>query len=320
MRLCTMTMGDSDRRTDAEKLLGALLEALGDDAIDVRLFDPASPQFEGFLNTSWGELETSEFVVSTPVPPDFFYRLTPSGWIEALVRHGFLNDEGIRGRLADFAAALKAKVKGRTASAVVDLDSLASETGIPAGWIFNAVDSRLINRIHRRRDASWLEGARGRLVVVPADFGMTEIDLFGDIRSQNEQLREELAAVREEISEYKCPHCSAPLSSRNDVDLDEHTIGTVESFECGYSTVDGWVESPCPSDSAFPKLEDFELRATLRANPLIPKEQWWSCFAVGKTPMAKKVALRSASGRTEAEARDRVIEQYQRISKAWHRH
>jgi hypothetical protein len=235
-----------------------------------------------------------------------------------LLRRGFLDDESVQGRLAELTATLKRKVKGRTASAVVDLDSAAEESGISPGWIFNAIDSRLINRVHRRRDASWLEGARGRLIVVPVDFGMTEIDLFGDIRSQNEQLREELAAVKDEISEYKCPHCSAPLSSRNDVDLDKHTIGTVESFACGYTSVDGWVESPCPSDPKFPRLEDFELRTTCKANALVPNDQWWTCFAVGKTPMAKKVPLHSAPGRTEAEARSRVVEQYQRISKPWH--
>ncbi len=307
-----MTIADSDRRTDAEKLLGALLEALGEDAIDTRLFDPNSPEFDSFLRTSWSELETSEFVASASVPPSFFYRLTPSGWVEALLRRGFLDDEGVKSRLAGLAATLKGKVKGRTASAVVDLDSLARESGIPAGWIFNAVDSRLINRAHRRRDASWFEGARGRLVVVPADFGMTEIDLFGDIRSQNEQLREELAAVKDEISIYKCPHCSAELSGRHDADLDEHTIGTVESFACGYTTVDGWVESPCPSDPKFPKLEDFEMRTNFD-----PKCNQWTCAAIGKTPMAQKVHLGSAPGRTETESKQRVIECYERISKPW---
>jgi hypothetical protein len=141
---------------------------------------------------------------------------------------------------------------------------------------------------------------------------MTEIDLFGDIRSQNEELREELAAIKEEISEYKCPHCSAPLSSRNEVDLDEHTSDTVESFACGYSTLGGFVESPCPSDAKFPKLEDFEMHTSFN-----PKYKEWTCFATGKTPIAKKVSLGSAAGRTEAEARQSVIEHYEHLRNPW---
>jgi len=313
-----MTKADEDRRSDAEKLLGALLEELREDAIDVRLFDPGRTEYAGFLKTSWSELEASEFIVSTPVPPAFFYRLTPSGWIEALVRRGFLEDQSVRSRLATLASVLKRKIKGRTASAVATLDGLAQESAIPAGWIFNVVDSRLINRIYHKRDASWLEGARGRLVAVPADFGMTEIDLFGDIRTQNEQLQGELAAIKDEITEYRCPHCSAPLSSRANIDLDEHTSGTVESFACGYSTVEGWVESPCPSDPKFPQLEDFELRTSRRAsNPLILDRDEWTCSAVGKTPMAKKVHLLSANGRTEEEAKERVVERYHRFRKPW---
>jgi len=313
-----MTKADADRCSDAVKLLVALLEELGDDAIDVRLFDAGHPEYAAFLNTSWSELEASEFIVSTPVPPAFFYRFTPSGWIEALVRRGFLEDQGVKSRLAKLAAVLKHKVRGRTAAAVVTLDSLAQESAVPAGWVFNVVDSRLMNRVYHRRDASWLGGARGRLVAVPADFGMKEIDLFGDIRSQNEQLQEELAAIKDEITEYRCPHCSAPLISRNEIDLDEHTSDTVESFACGYSTLGGFVESPCPSDPKFPKLEDFELRTSRRtSNPLIQDRDEWTCSAVGKTPMAKKLHLSSASGRTEEEAKERVVERYNLFRKPW---
>jgi hypothetical protein len=138
-----------------------------------------------------------------------------------------------------------------------------------------------------------------------------------DVRAQNEQLQEELATTKDEIREFRCPHCSAPLTSRAEVDLDEHTSDSVESFACGYSTLGGFVESPCPSDPKFPKLEDFELRCTCKANPLTPKDRWWTCSAVGNTPMAKKVHVGSAVGRTEAEAKQKVIEQYERISKRW---
>src|SRR5271157_612163 len=300
-----MTVADSDRRTDAEKLLTLLLEQLGDNAIDIQLFNSNDSAFAAFLNTSWSELEASEFIVSTPVPPSFYYRMTAVGWIEALVRRGFLDDESVNKRVGLLAAALKRRVKGRATSAAVSLDIVAQETGIPSGWVFNAIDSRLLNRISLRRDAFWLEGARGRLIAIPQDFGVAEIDLFDDIRSQNEQLRGELTAIRDELGEYRCPHCSAPLSIRNDVDLDEHTIGTVESFACGYSSIDGFLESPCPSDPKLPKLEDFELRTSRRmSNPLIRDRDEWTCSPVGKTPMAKKLHLSSASGSTEAEAKE----------------
>jgi hypothetical protein len=43
-----MTVADSDRRTDAEKLLGALLEALGEGAIDTHLFESSRPRVRLF--------------------------------------------------------------------------------------------------------------------------------------------------------------------------------------------------------------------------------------------------------------------------------
>jgi rubrerythrin len=74
----------------------------------------------------------------------------------------------------------------------------------------------------------------------------------------SEDLHEELRAAREMIQEYQCPHCGSPLSQRTSVHLSEHDDGLIESFECGYSHLDGQLHRPCPSDPRFPRLTDYD--------------------------------------------------------------
>jgi hypothetical protein len=135
-----------------------------------------------------------------------------------------------------------------------------------------------------------------------------------DLQLQIQQAREELEATKEALAEYRCPYCEAPICSRVDAPLDanERDWDVVEHFECGYSHFGGQVQRPCPADPRFPGFGDYDLRfSELTTDPL-----WkWSCFAVGKTPMAKLLSLNRGLGRTQEEAAARVKESYDYYAK-----
>jgi len=135
-----------------------------------------------------------------------------------------------------------------------------------------------------------------------------------DLQVQIEQAREELEAAKEDLAEYRCPYCEAPLSSRNEAPLDENERDwdTVEHFECGYSHFGGQVQSPCPADPKFPRFEDYNLQfSELKTDPL-----WkWSCVALGKTPTARLLSLTPGLGRTQEEAAAHLKESYDRYAK-----
>jgi hypothetical protein len=139
-------------------------------------------------------------------------------------------------------------------------------------------------------------------------------EAMADLQTQIEQGREELEAAKEDLAEYRCPYCEAPLSSRNEapVDASERDWDTVEHFACGYSHFGGQVQSPCPSDPKFPRFEDYDLQfSELKTEPL-----WkWSCIALGKTPMARLLFLTQGLGRTQEEAAQHVKESYDRYAK-----
>jgi hypothetical protein len=137
-----------------------------------------------------------------------------------------------------------------------------------------------------------------------------------DLQAEIERVREELEAAKEDLAEYRCPYCSAPISSRVDAPIDEEQRdwGTVEHFMCGYSHFDGQAQSPCPCDPKFPRFEDYELCfMELTTDPL-----WkWSCVAFGKTRMAKLLSLTNGLGKTQEEAAARVKESYDHYAKKY---
>lgn len=135
-----------------------------------------------------------------------------------------------------------------------------------------------------------------------------------ELQKEINHTRQALEEAREELSEYRCPFCGAPLAIRIDAPLDpeQKHWDLREEFECGYQTFGGYVERPCPADPKFPAFTEYELRFFNR-----PEEpQWkWQCYAMGKTEMARKLQLSLGYGRTQEEAERSVREQYERYAR-----
>ncbi len=123
-------------------------------------------------------------------------------------------------------------------------------------------------------------------------------------------LQEEIEDLRHQISEYQCPHCAAPLSSRipAPADPEEKHWDERETYECGFQTFGGMIERPCPKDPRFPRLEDYEIECQPDDNNRQGFE--WQCNAFPKTDMARKVDLQTAYGQSEEEARRKLHATY----------
>lgn len=122
--------------------------------------------------------------------------------------------------------------------------------------------------------------------------------------------------LQEQLGEYRCPHCRAPLTSRvhAPADPEQKYWDDREEFECGYRTFGGQIEQPCPSDPAFPEFGDYDL--CLHSTPEDP--DWkWHCFAWGRTDMARRLELPVGSGATRGEAEQSVRESYKQYARKW---
>jgi len=129
--------------------------------------------------------------------------------------------------------------------------------------------------------------------------------------------REQIEQIRMEFKDYLCPFCGSELTSRIDAPADplEDHWDVRESFSCGFQRFGNFVEQPCPSDPHFPRFEDYELHFSHNPEEPILK---WQCIAVGKTNMARKLRLDIGFGETQDDARNQIIENYERYANKKH--
>ena len=172
-----MTVAKQERENNHSTALTSMLERLGDGAIDTTLFDAEAPSYaETVLRTTWVELTRGKYVSKVQRAQ---YRLTPKGWLAALALSGAAQSVAYQQRLGNVLAAMKAHVKGRQESKVVDLPTLAADSHEPEGFIFNIVEGRASSPVSTgRRGAKWFDGERGRLVEIPVDFNMEPVDIL----------------------------------------------------------------------------------------------------------------------------------------------
>jgi len=303
-----MTLSEEMRRTDALALLKVIFWNVGDAPIDCTFFDSSDATYAGFKSTSWEELCSDGLLLKKI---DALYALTPKGWSEALLRAGVHSTPEFATRIGHMAKSLKDEVKGRHQPAIRTLDHIVSSSGLPHGWVFNVIDSHLICRLHGKRDASWLEGARGRVVEIPRDFGLIEIDLFADVRAENLKLHETVERIEELYSDFRCRICAAPLIARHEW---EHQYGWEEASEyaCGRTQGAPNGDVPCAQSPEFPKFEDFVLLTKQEGDI-------WFCFAHGskEARVAQLIQLPQTHGRSEEEAKEKMREAFIVRSRPW---
>lgn len=120
-----------------------------------------------------------------------------------------------------------------------------------------------------------------------------------------QSLQEELEDVKYELSEYRCPHCQAPLYERTNIDPEPEIGGggLGEEFLCGYITLDEREISPCPADPTFPKLDEYEFVITASSNGYYGNLK-------SKTENARRLNFSMGFGQTEELAKQELIKRY----------
>ncbi|MBI3694019.1 MAG: hypothetical protein HY238_04145 [Acidobacteria bacterium] len=139
------------------------------DSVDVEV---RRPPFDAILRTTWRELSEEGLIHAWASER---YGLTGNGWLEGLRITKRLDAPAFRQKMSQLAASLKrhVDVDGRREDAFVYLDSLAGETSLSQDFIFNAIESRLLDHEFNMRGAYWESHHKpGTLIRVPLNFGM----------------------------------------------------------------------------------------------------------------------------------------------------
>jgi hypothetical protein len=156
-----------------------MLERLGDHPVWAHEAEPSEEGFTETLQTTWRELLDDGLIddeASVLRHPRF--RLTTYGWIRALTLSGAIDLPEMRERCTRLARSLKAIVKGREShyDEFVSIDEIASDSGLPAGWVFNAIKGRLLGVVFPddRWDAQ-IDPKSSRYVRVSPTFGLNHL-------------------------------------------------------------------------------------------------------------------------------------------------
>ena len=145
-----MTVSSERREADIEKCLLRMADSIGDGYYFEQLF--AVKDFDDILPTTWRELEEHGFVQGKHAFGNPQYQLTAHGWIEALRLRAGLDDPELRRRAIVLVQALKTIVDGRDQihDSLADERQLAPSSGLPAGWIHNAMKAGLLQELFPR--------------------------------------------------------------------------------------------------------------------------------------------------------------------------
>jgi hypothetical protein len=136
--------------------------------------DVACRPFDLLPRTTWVDLSDIGVIERVSAFGAEQYRLTLAGWLHALKEVQGLDHPAVLHRCEMLTQALTSIVKGRAAGhdVLADVWTIQVRAQLPLGWIFNAIESGLLQQVfpNETMNASWDRPSRA--FRVPATFGM----------------------------------------------------------------------------------------------------------------------------------------------------
>ena len=168
-----MTLSKRDRLDSLALALRLMMDGL-EEPYEWQEHDANCAKFAGVHRTTWQELDRRGLVKARTFDR---YELTGPGWIAGLKATGRFQDPEFKKDVGRVAAALKAKVKGRSGPGFADRTELACDTGLSEFFIYDVIDSGLLSEIFGRIGATWaLEDPMKNSIDIPPDFDEVILD------------------------------------------------------------------------------------------------------------------------------------------------
>jgi hypothetical protein len=165
-----MSLSNADRLVNIQDTLRIALIHLGDNAISAKWLDESDQAFANVFPTTWKHLTDTWHAIERHTHTSRSYELTGLGWRKALEVSGELERPEFKERLGKLCAAFKDTLKDRQNPAFPMLREFAEQTGIPWQFIFNVIESGVIEYCFKQRGVGWYK--RGAVIRIPIDVGL----------------------------------------------------------------------------------------------------------------------------------------------------
>jgi hypothetical protein len=169
-----MSVSEKDRLDNIELALRLMMQDLGE-PYGWQEHDAKTAKFGPVLRTTWEELAERGLVNARTFDR---YELTGPGWIAGLRVAGAFEDDEFRRKSGLLQKALKARIKpeNRDQWGSADRTELANETGLSEFFVYDAIDSHLLEALFDIVDAGWAEGDEMKNYIdIPPRFGLKRL-------------------------------------------------------------------------------------------------------------------------------------------------
>jgi hypothetical protein len=166
-----VTVAKRDRDEDLKNAVRLIMADVGENWFALLFVDAEKEPYNAILPTTWREMTRRRLVNDIGWNQ---YNLTALGWFYGVEILDLRNREPFRNQMSALSAALKRNVKetGRREDALVDIYTLAKESGVSENFVRNAIASRLLDKAFILRGAYFPpEDKMQNYVVIPLDYG-----------------------------------------------------------------------------------------------------------------------------------------------------
>lgn len=141
-----MTISYDDQIANRRMLMSRLVTTIGDDDVYAHTFNPDSVAFRDILATSWAHMRINRYPTTAKGPNERCCRLTEIGWSRSIEETGGLEDPELTRRCGVLAATFKGYVEANQYAddQNVELEQVAMDSGLPRGWLVNAITGQLL--------------------------------------------------------------------------------------------------------------------------------------------------------------------------------
>ncbi len=153
-----MSHSKEQRLENVHLALKSLQQSMGTAFVSTYAFD--STKMEGIFPTTWTGMRDHYKYVENAPGFNHLYKLTAAGWAEALRVEGVVGKPEFKKELGQLCRFMKDQVKGRSEDVTMNVQAIATPTGIPAGTISTIIEAKLMKEFN------------GAIVVIPANFGL----------------------------------------------------------------------------------------------------------------------------------------------------
>jgi hypothetical protein len=165
-----VTLSRDARIENFSLALKLMTREVGDHQIWQVFIEADKPEYQAILPTTWKELVDRSMVKDRGWNT---YQITGSGWLAGVQLLDLPNTPDFQRKMSRLAATLKKQIKGRQEEALMDVWALANESGLTEEFIWNAIESRLLDTCFNLKGAAFDPYDQNRnYVIIPIDFGM----------------------------------------------------------------------------------------------------------------------------------------------------